>query len=162
MHVHLKIRIAWPPPHSNRFLQPIDLPVISGLNQEHQFPNAKVMRPKLQGKILRAHRAWHQAMHPLIGESAWRKGAISRIMTSSTAWGIDEQMIAKQGAQNGAGFLRFNITSARSNGMKKIHWNVMPECNKIEFNVSTLTQLQRVWQACQAGRNRKAVPCLIP
>jgi hypothetical protein len=76
MFTNLNIRIIWLPPHSSHFLQPLDLSVFGILKREYLDHWVKPTRPKVEGKLLRIHRAWHSATDPITISSAWTAAAI--------------------------------------------------------------------------------------
>lgn len=100
IYTDLNIRVIWLPAHSSHFLQPLDLCVFSILKREYQNHWAKPTRPKVEGKLLRIHRAWHSATDVVTISSAWKAGGIWQDLAAPIKWGILDRTVATKIREN--------------------------------------------------------------
>jgi hypothetical protein len=72
----LGIQPIWLPAHANHFLQPLDLIVISAFKGTYMNTRLIATRPKIEGKIVRALRAWHTGAYFGLIYNGWKVGGL--------------------------------------------------------------------------------------
>jgi hypothetical protein len=66
------VKPIWLPPNSSHFLQVLDVGIFGAYKTNYRNTRAKPTKPKLEGKILRALKAWHITAYCMTIWNAWR------------------------------------------------------------------------------------------
>jgi hypothetical protein len=64
------------PAHSSHFLQPLDLTVFATFKRNCMNTKAIATKPKIEGKIVRALRAWHSSAYIQSICNGWKAGGV--------------------------------------------------------------------------------------
>jgi hypothetical protein len=68
----LGIQPIWLPAHASHFLQPLDLTAFSAFKRTDMNTRLIATRPKIEGKIVRALRAWHTSAYIGLIYNRWK------------------------------------------------------------------------------------------
>jgi hypothetical protein len=72
----LGIQLIWLPAHASYFLQPLDLIVFSAFKRTYMNTWLVATRPKIEGKIVRALRAWHTSAYIGLIDNGWKASGL--------------------------------------------------------------------------------------
>jgi hypothetical protein len=92
----LNIRSIWLPPHSNHFLQPLDLVLFAQLKMKSREQQAVKTNPKWLSKVIHIHCSWHECTLRFTVRAAWTAIAIIRTPSEIPRWGINPTSISRK------------------------------------------------------------------
>jgi hypothetical protein len=72
----LGIQPIWLPVHASHFVQPPDLTVFSTFKRTYMNTRLVATKPKIEGKIVRALRAWHTSAYIGLIYNGWKAGGL--------------------------------------------------------------------------------------
>jgi hypothetical protein len=72
----INVHPIWLPAHSTHFLQPLDLRVFAPFNAHSCNLRSRPTQPKIEGKLIRALHAWHEATWCACIYQGWMAGGI--------------------------------------------------------------------------------------
>jgi hypothetical protein len=90
------IKVIWLPAHSSHFLQPLDLALFANLKRNYLATPNPFTKPKWEGKVVGAYRAWYETQAPPATKKSWTAGAICFDDEETPKWWPDEERVTRK------------------------------------------------------------------